>query len=276
MEKLLILVNFIKDNKKLLISFGLTGLFIYLIKKYFKIVIGNVGLIFSRYTTLARFKKRPKKIFLIRHGESEANVDAKRYDDTPDNKIQLSPQGKLQAKKAAENMLLNIPKECKKVKFFVSPFTRTKQTAEILYKTFEENGLECSSQEDPRLREQEMGNYQNQERMKIIFKERHQVGKFFYRVKGGESGADVYDRASQFLETLFREMDMYHRDKADILVIVTHGLYMRLLLMRYFKWSVQYFEKLKNPENTETWMLEKNLDLEKGKYKLITEIKVDN
>ena len=32
------------------------------------------------------------------------------------------------------------------------------------------------------------------------------------------------------------------------LVIVTHGLTMRLFCMRWFHWSVEYFESLENPE----------------------------
>jgi len=32
---------------------------------------------------------------------------------------------------------------------------------------------------------------------------------------------------------------------------VTHGLTMRLFCMRWFHWTVEYFESLNNPENAE-------------------------
>jgi len=43
--------------------------------------------------------------------------------------------------------------------------------------------------------------------LKIRNQERKKVGKFFFRFGYGESGADVYDRMSLFLSSLFRKMD---------------------------------------------------------------------
>ena len=36
--------------------------------------------------------------------------------------------------------------------------------------------------------------------------ERVRFSRFFYRFPNGESGADVYDRVSTWLESLYREM----------------------------------------------------------------------
>ena len=51
------------------------------------------------------------------------------------------------------------------------------------------------------------------------------------------------------------------------LVIVTHGLTMRLFCMRWFHWSVEYFESLENPENGGHVVLVRQPDL---KYQLET------
>jgi hypothetical protein len=51
------------------------------------------------------------------------------------------------------------------------------------------------------------------------------------------------------------------------LVIVTHGLTMRLFCMRWFHWSVEYFESLENPENGGHVVLSRQPDL---KYQLET------
>jgi hypothetical protein len=51
------------------------------------------------------------------------------------------------------------------------------------------------------------------------------------------------------------------------LVIVTHGLTMRLFCMRWFHWSVEYFESLENPVNGGHVVLVRQPDL---RYKLET------
>ena len=58
--------------------------------------------------------------------------------------------------------------------------------------------------EDPRLREQEWGNYQDPLKMPHIMQQRREVGSFYFRFPNGESGADVFDRASTFIGTLVR------------------------------------------------------------------------
>jgi len=49
---------------------------------------------------------------------------------------------------------------------------------------------------EPRLREQDFGNFQDSERMEKIYGERQKFGRFFYRFPDGEAGTDVYDRVA--------------------------------------------------------------------------------
>lgn len=53
-------------------------------------------------------------------------------------------------------------------------------------------------QEDVQLREQDFGNFQDIEGKKREKAERMRFGRFFYRFPNGESGADVYDRITNF------------------------------------------------------------------------------
>ena len=137
------------------------------------------------------------------------------------------------------------------VRFYVSPFLRTYQTYEGIVSSFEDNKI--SYREDPRIRELEFGNYQDVSRMDVIRKERHEVGPFYYRFDGGESGGDVYQRVSSFLESMFRDFEK-HQD--DNYILVGHGLTTRLFLMRYFHWPVKVFHKLANPRNCEFHVME--------------------
>lgn len=239
---------------------------------YFNIydpVIRKICSIFENFLANQKRLNRPKRIILIRHGESIANKDKEVYSKTPDNKIPLSALGRDQANEAGR-ILKNLIGE-EKCKFYVSPLLRTKQTFENIAKHFDKEKYKYI--EDPRIREQEWGNYQDHTKLDNIMKKRSEVGKFYFRFETGESGADVYDRASQFLATLHRDLDCNHMAKKhkriDNIIIITHGLFIRLFLMRYFKWTVEYFDSIPNPKNCAIVLMGKN---EKGYYELKTNL----
>ncbi|CAM9879160.1 unnamed protein product [Chrysoparadoxa australica] len=118
------------------------------------------------------------------------------------------------------------------------------------------------TKEDPRLREQDFGNFQDPSEMKNVFMERAKYGRFWFRFPNGESGADVFDRAGSFFDSLFRAME---QEVYTNCIVITHGLMMRLFLMRYLGWSVANFEATENPDNAEVWVMEKQCD---GSYAL--------
>lgn len=61
--------------------------------------------------------------------------------------------------------------------------------------------------------------------------------------------------AAGFLESLWRDVDMhrFHCQSSDELnlVIVSHGLAIRVFFMKWFKWTVEQFEHLNNLGNCE-------------------------
>lgn len=114
------------------------------------------------------------------------------------------------------------------------------------------------------------GNFQDLATRQITVTERQKIGRFFYRFRNGESGADVYDRVSSFMDSLFREMDNNLLPKNNIL-IVSHGLFMRLFLMRFYRWPVEKFHTLRNFDNCDYCILERNP--EDGSFTLTTELK---
>lgn len=232
-------------------------------------VLSRISMKLNTYSSYYKKCFRPKRIILIRHGESEGNIDKTLYAKIPDNKIGLTQEGINQAKEAALKMVKLLEKD-NKVKFFVSPYKRTKQTYHEINNVFQANELKCDYVEEPSIREQEWGNFQDEDYDKMQV-ERHSVGRFYYRFKTGESGADAYDRASRFLDTLFRNMDNYKRDKYDAYVIVSHGLFIRLFLMRFYRLSVEQFENFRNLHNCEFISLVKDSD-----FKYVIEEEVNN
>lgn len=85
--------------------------------------------------------------------------------------------------------------------------------------------------------------------------QRRRFGSFFYRFPSGESPADVYDRVSSFLESLYR---MFEKTSEENYVLVTHGVAIRVILTRYFKYRISEFEQLENFHNGELVVLEFN------------------
>lgn len=200
----------------------------------------------------------PKRIILVRHGESQGNLDPAAYDTTPDPKIQLTPRGISQSSLAGARMRHVMSGDGSspnwRVYFYVSPYARTRSTLREIGRAFSKRRV-IGVREECRIREQDFGNFQVQERMDVIKETRQRFGRFFYRFPEGESAADVFDRVSSFLESLWRDVDMnrLNHDPSDDLnlIIVSHGLASRVFLMKWFKWTVEQFELLNNFENCE-------------------------
>lgn len=89
-------------------------------------------------------------------------------------------------------------------------------------------------------------NYQDPVTIKKCKRERHKFGTFYYRFPHGESASDVYDRVSTFLDSLWRSFDL---KRSQNYVLVTHGISIRILLSRYFRYSIDQFNMLANPKN---------------------------
>lgn len=204
-----------------------------------------------------RRKLLPSRIIMVRHGQSEGNIDASLYRDKGDNLMELTDTGSAQALEAGKRIKEIIGKE--QMIVYVSPFQRTVQTMRNLRTHFEDNIVRTEI--EPAVREQEFGNLQDEE-FKKYREEQMAIGRFWYRFPTGESGADVYARVDLFWEALLRLNT--HPDRAPInnVLIVTHGLTMRLLLMRMNRWSPDTFETVWNPENCGIWILKKDLSLD--------------
>lgn len=206
---------------------------------------------------------KPNRIFLVRHGESLGNTDKSVYSHTPDWRIPLTEKGKEQAERAAEKIFKKIESELGSpcvlnkllrddLAIYCSPWYRTRMTAQPLRDRLKIYNIRYY--EDPRLREQEWGNYQDEKKLREIAREREKFGTFFYRLPDGESGADVFDRIASFQSTLYRDFSTPRFPKNC--VVFTHGLTLRIFLMRWFHYTVEEYEQFRNPRNCEIFEME--------------------
>lgn len=217
-------------------------------------------IIFASYFTSPM---KPKRIILIRHGESQANVDRYLFGRVPDYTIELTDKGHEQAREAGKRLKELVEDES--MYFYVSPFWRARSTFEGVASAFPRTQFEYG--EEPRLREQEWGYLRGQDEFDKICQERREYGTFYYRIPGGEAGSDVYDRINDLLGSLYR--DFTDEKFPENCVLVTHGLTIRLFVMRFFHLTVEEFERMIAPKNCDLVVLELQDD---GHYRLITEM----
>lgn len=213
---------------------------------------------------------KPRMILLIRHAQSEGNKNRDIHQFIPDHRVKLTPDGWQQAEDAGRR-LRDLLRPDDTIQFFTSPYRRTRETTEGILRTLTSDEPSPSPFprhtikvfEEPRLREQDFGNFQPcSAEMERMWQERADYGHFFYRIPNGESAADAYDRVSGFNESLWRLFG--EEDFPSVCVLVTHGLMTRVFLMKWYHWSVEYFEDLRNINHCEFIVMKQNTD--NGKY----------
>ncbi|EHL01315.1 putative phosphoglycerate mutase DET1 [Glarea lozoyensis 74030] len=192
---------------------------------------------------------KPRMIILIRHAQSEGNKNRDIHQTIPDHRVKLTQDGWTQAYEAGRR-LRTLLRADDTLHFFTSPYRRTRETTEGILSTLTSDEPSPSPfprhsikvYEEPRLREQDFGNFQPcSAEMERMWQERADYGHFFYRIPNGESAADAYDRVSGFNESLWRQFG--EEDCASV---------------------VEYFEDLRNVNHCEFLIMRKKED--SGKY----------
>lgn len=184
----------------------------------------------------------------------------------PDHRVRLTPEGHQQALEAGRKLrALLRPDDT--LHFFTSPYRRTRETTEGILASLTNDDPTPSPfprhtikvYEEPRLREQDFGNFQPcSAEMERMWQERADYGHFFYRIPNGESAADAYDRISGFNDSLWRRFE--ETDFASVCILVTHGLMTRVFLMKWYHFSVEYFEDLRNVNHCEFVVMKRSPD----------------
>lgn len=169
---------------------------------------GKERMVVDSLDTIRKYtKKSGNKYFVMRHGGTEGNKkEIVSFKNQASDHI--TEEGKKQAEKSAEDL------RDKKIDLIISsPFTRTKETAEIVGRVL---GVEVI--QDDRIIEINPGKYDGGD-----WNEYHETmyaagpGWFNVTMPGGESLADVRRRTGEFL------YDIENKYKGKNILIVTHG-----------------------------------------------------
>jgi len=159
--------------------------------------------------------KWPKRLTIIRHGESEQNVALDLFQNDlegvlaeqkkiRDADIKLTKKGIWQAQETGKYLNTTAPFDV----CFVSPYLRTLQTSQAI---IEQLDYDLTIYNDFRLREKEFGRLHGFTTKEIKakypdeYEDRERDGKFYYRLPRGENYPDVCDRIYSFLSKLSRD-----------------------------------------------------------------------
>ncbi|MCL2099686.1 MAG: histidine phosphatase family protein [Oscillospiraceae bacterium] len=202
------------------------------------------------------------QIFLIRHGETTANIGENYVSRVPDHLVSLTEKGIAQSNKAGKwladycvqnNIYLN--NAC----IWRSPYMRTRQTSEEFNKHLNIGSV----REDVTLTELQFGLFDAlpeeewEHNFPVEYAECKRywdtAGKFYLRFPNGESPFDVSLRVHQFMGTI-------KRDEKYPLFIFTHGITIRCFLLRWFHYTPEWYAGEKNPNNCWIRLIDGNRD----------------
>jgi broad specificity phosphatase PhoE len=207
------------------------------------------------------------RILLVRHGESMGNVDPSVHATTADHAVPLSDRGHDQAREAGKHIAryFEAQDESRHVRLWLSPYRRTRETAEALAETA---GSQITDRvEHILLCEQQFGLFDGLTDAQMMERFPHEKtyfdlqcrfgGKFWARMPQGESRFDVAQRIHQAFGTLQR--DAVQHGIRDI-VVICHGVTLRAFVMMWCHLSPEWFEAEPNPANCAVRLIDHGVD----------------
>lgn len=196
-------------------------------------------------------------IYLVRHGQSTANVDKHVHETVADHAIPLSELGVEQARQAGEFLKERLQSltAMDLVRMWVSPYQRTRETANVISQRLTGN-VTFDVREHINLVEQQFGLFDGipDEELPIRFPEEHAhytkceqfEGRFWARMPLGESRFDAALRVHQAFGTFHRDAEKHGIEN---IIVVCHGVIVRAFVMQWLHLPVEWFEREPNPKN---------------------------
>jgi broad specificity phosphatase PhoE len=193
-------------------------------------------------------------IFLVRHAQSESNIDPNVLKMQTNMAVKLSSVGVEQATETGNFLgeyLRDKTKNGLPVKVWNSPYNRTRQTSELIKGRLGLNFVKFVEEESIYIAERQFGlvddakDYQNDFKHEISHYNLHKDSKhdFFARPPLGESPFDMCIRLDFFLKTILAsETDIENH------IVVSHGAAIRGLIMMHQKQKYEEYT-CPNPAN---------------------------
>ena len=218
-----------------------------------------------------------KRILLVRHGESEGNVDQTLYQRVADNAINLTEKGRGQARAAGRFLnewLIDNPQDPEfwdhlhrgKYRVWTSPYYRARQTTDELMAQLDPKWI-IDRRENLMLAEQQFGalngiaSEATRDHYPAIADDYDRClandGRLYARPWGGESRFDVAVRVHQAFGTFHRDCD---RHKIENIIVVAHGTTLRCFVMMWLHHTPEWLNSEPNPKNASIRLIEGGVD----------------
>ncbi len=184
-----------------------------------------------------------KRIVVLRHAESQEDIDPNLHNELSDEQISITPNGANQAQDLIARVL-SIVSMYKSVGICSSPSNRVVQTASII-----KAGLKGVCGDiiiEPRIRNLNWGNI-TPETVRGVEKERYRVGVLHFQFPEGDHSPTFVSKINQFVQELIQKGKT--KDSPELLVIVTHGFALRIIAKALLQMSDADFRWIKNPPN---------------------------
>jgi 2,3-bisphosphoglycerate-dependent phosphoglycerate mutase len=208
---------------------------------------------------------REIRIFLVRHGQSEANLDKAANARLPDHRIELSSEGYDQAKAAAE-FLSDRLRSCPRVRILRSPYMRARQTAAAFEQVLRDRKIPFDIREAVELRELEFGLFDGVADADLeakfpreyahYHKHKQFEGEFFAPMPLGESRCAVAQRVKSIFGTILRDASAERAAPIRDFVVVSHGVTIRCFRMQWMHYPWEWYEAERNPRNCSIQLIE--------------------
>lgn len=189
-------------------------------------------------------------IFLVRHAQSESNVDLNVLKNKSNVKVKLTDTGILQAKETA-NALSDLISKNEDLIVWNSPYQRTRLTADIIKEQFSNKNIDFKEIESIYLSERQFGilddtvDYESKHPSEFNHYKINQTDgtHFFARPPLGESPFDMCLRLDFFIKQILQNR------KEQNHVIVSHGAAIKGFITMIENLSYEEYTDMRNVPN---------------------------
>ena len=199
-------------------------------------------------------------IYLVRHAQSEANVNVHILKQKTNMSVSLTELGFQQATQTGLFLAEQLKKETKPITIWRSPYLRTRQTSDLIVQELKKANIQHNLKESIHLTERQFGLLDHTHDYEKHFE--HEANhynfhvefehEFFARPHLGESPFDMCLRLDFFLKSVLNHQEPH------INIVVTHGAAIRGLKIMHLNKSFEEYNE-PNAYNASIELLEHNI-----------------
>jgi broad specificity phosphatase PhoE len=184
-----------------------------------------------------------RRILLVRHAQSEEDVEPHLRDRVSDRRISVTDEGQNQVKRLAGQLRGDFEKQTK-VMVYSSDTTRASQTMTLFEKLYP--NVVFTTEYESSIRNLNWGSV-TARTVKTIEQERYRVGVLHYQFPDGDHTPTFVSNVRRFVADMLSRGK--HPDHPEVTIVFTHGFALRVLAKELIGMSDNEFRFLKNPPN---------------------------